>query len=48
MDEHSCKENRTKSCEYTGIHKHRKEVAPNSQKKRKNWSSPAIDGVQNF
>ena len=25
-----------------------KEVAPNSQKKRKNWSAPGIDGVQNF
>ena len=31
MDEHSCKENRTKSYECAGIHNHRKEVAPNSQ-----------------
>ena len=29
MDEHSCKENRTKSWECAGIHQ--KEVAPNSQ-----------------
>ena len=44
MDEHSCKQNRTKSCECAGIHNHRKEVTP----KRKNWSAPGITGVQYF
>ena len=31
MDEHSCKENRTKICECAEIHNHRREVKPNSQ-----------------
>ena len=34
MNEHSCKENRTKSYECAGIHNHRKAVARNNQEKK--------------
>ena len=42
MDEDGCKENRIKIYECAGIDNHRKEV------KRKNWSAPRINGVENF